>query len=132
MSNTILSKRKYIWNYNNLTAAATFTSSHCLTNGTSFTDGNIFTLTTEGDHTLYICSEDEATNRSAVWSGQYRLDKTNPTVSLLKYASGATNGWTNNTTITLNWNAVDLPAVAPAGVIPSLIKNYDINVYCKL
>ncbi|MBX9809856.1 hypothetical protein K2X92_05690, partial [Candidatus Gracilibacteria bacterium] len=132
VSNTILSKRKYIWNYNNLTAAATFTSSHCLTNGTSFTDGNIFTLTTEGDHTLYICSEDEATNRSAVWSGQYRLDKTNPTVSLLKYASGATNGWTNNTTITLNWNAVDLPAVAPAGVIPSLIKNYDINVYCKL
>lgn len=114
MSDTIFAKRKYIWNYNNLTPPATFTASYCLTNGTSFNNASIFTLTTEGDHTLYICAEDEATNRSTVWSGQYRLDKTRPTVSLLSYANAATNGWTNNTSINLTWSSIDPPAGAPA------------------
>ena len=88
-------------------------------------------MNVEGDHTLYLCAEDQATNQATMWSGRYRLDKTRPTVNLLTYANASTNGWTNNTSINLTWTAMDPPAAVPAGVIASQVKNYDINVYCK-
>jgi hypothetical protein len=43
-------------------------------------------------------------------SGMYRLDKTLPTATNLTYANATTDGWTTNTTITLNWLADDPPA----------------------
>lgn len=48
-------------------------------------------------------------------------DATPPTVSNLGYANSATNGWTNNTTMTLNWSAIDTGW--------SGLKEYDIRMY---
>ncbi len=57
------------------------------------------------------------------WMTCQYWDSTIPTVSALTYANAATNGWTNNTTITLNWSANDTGG--------SWLKNYDIKVYRK-
>lgn len=93
-----------------------------MANGTNYVDGNSMVMNTAGDHTLYLCGNDVATNNAILWSGTYRYDGAPPTASNLIYANAATNGWTNNTTITLNWLASDpMPG--------SGIKNHDVRVY---
>ena len=78
-----------------------------MANGTNYVNNDAMVMNTPGGHTLYVCGNDVATNNSALWTGIYRFDNTPPTASNLLYANATTNGWTNNTTITLNWNASD-------------------------
>jgi hypothetical protein len=93
-----------------------------MANGTNFVEGNNMVMNNPGDHTLYMCANDIATNNSALWSGIYRFDNTPPTASDLTYANAASNGWTKITTITLNWLASDtMPG--------SGIKNHDVRIY---
>ena len=49
----------------------------CLASGTPYLDGQVITLSTEGNHTLYLCAQDNVGNQGS-WNGVYRLDKTNP------------------------------------------------------
>ena len=93
-----------------------------MANGTNYVNGFNMSMNTEGDHTLYLCANDVAGNNSTLWTGVYRYDATPPTAANLTYANAATNGWTNNTTITLNWVANDpMPG--------SGIKNHDVRIY---
>lgn len=87
------------------------------------------TQTTEWDHKLYLCAKDVAGNQSITWSGSYKIDKTLPIVSNVRYANPivASWGWTNNTTITLTWSGTDAISGTPPG--RSQIKNFDIRVY---
>ena len=93
-----------------------------MANGINYVNGFNMTMNTPGDSTLYLCANDVATNNSALWTGTYRFDNTPPTASNLLYANTTTNGWTNNTTITVNWSAND---PAPG----SGIKNHDVRIY---
>lgn len=118
---------KYIWNYNNVNPAGLYTSAYCLANGTSYANGDSINLTSanQGDHTLYVCTQDVATNKSAVTSWIYRIDTVNPIASNLTYANVAQNGWQTSTSIVLNWNGSD---PAPG----SGIKNYDVRIYSSV
>jgi hypothetical protein len=94
----------------------------CVGWGTVFVNGASITLSTEWQHTLYLCAADNAGNTFTWNSNLYKLDKTPPTASNLTYANAASNGWTKVTTITLNWLVND---PAPS----SGIQNHDVRVY---
>jgi hypothetical protein len=94
----------------------------CVGWGTVFNHNDTIILSTEWQHTLYLCAADNAGNTMTWNSNLYKLDKTPPTASSLTYANGATNGWTNNTTISVNWLVND---PAPS----SGIQNHDVRVY---
>jgi hypothetical protein len=55
---------KYIWDKSD---------ADCRLNGTGFSDGNSITLSQEGQHTLYLCNEDNAGNQGS-FSGVYKYD----------------------------------------------------------
>lgn len=117
-----ISSRKYYWDYLNALWGGTVNFAYCMANGTTYADGYNMTMNTPGDHTLYLCASDVATNNSTLWTGIYRYDGTPPSASNLRYANTATNGWTNNTTITVTWDATDpMPG--------SGIKNHDVRIY---
>ncbi len=91
----------------------------CLASWVAYTTGDSFTISIEGDHTLYLCTEDLATNQSLIWSGVYRLDKTRPTVS----ADNASLVW-KNIPISIILSAIDpLPAPGKA-VSQTAVRKY--------
>ena len=121
--------RNYIWHYDNAGPPPSLAT--CLgVAGTSFIAGNMITLVREWNHTLYVCSQDNAGNQSLYWSGTYRLDKTIPIVS----ATSASLVWKNaDISITLNTSdpvSGAYPSAAPStitgiGAIRKYVWRYD-------
>ncbi len=94
-----LNTARYFLNQNNAIPAGLIDANYCLTNGTPYISGGGYTIVAEGNHTLYLCAQDVAWNQSILWTGIYRLDKTDPTTS----ATNASLVWKNvNIPITLN------------------------------
>ncbi|TRZ49811.1 hypothetical protein D4S03_07725, partial [bacterium] len=68
--------------------------------GTIFTNGTTVNIPSEGDHTLYLYANDHA-GSSNTFSGTYKLDTSDPTVS----ATGDSTSWQNTVpTITVSAN----------------------------
>jgi len=56
-------------------------------NGTTYTNGQIITLSSEGTHRLYLWARDNARNETTWSSAEYRLDKTAPTPNPAQWAT---------------------------------------------
>lgn len=63
---------KYIWD----------NASACHSSGTNFFYDDSIYLSQEGQHTLYLCAQDNAWNKSLTSFGTYKLDKTDPTLNV--------------------------------------------------
>ena len=78
-------------------------ASDCVTNGTSFSNWDTITYSTEWTGTLYLCVADRVWS-TATWSGVYYLDKTDPVCGTWTYEPSLT-AWTSGTvTATLSWS----------------------------
>lgn len=73
----------------------------CTAWGSTFSNWQSLTQSTNGDHMLYLCARDRGWNVRH-WSGRYRLDKVSPTWTITYF-----DGWTNNTTQTVSFTYTD-------------------------
>jgi len=83
---------KFIWDNANCTWA-----------WAAFTNGQTIPVSNVGDHTLYLCGTDNASNTYTQSFGPYRYDPNPPSATSISYF----NGWSNATTVNITMNASD-------------------------
>ncbi len=83
---------KYIWD--------NFNTANCENSWTPFNDNDLITQSTNADHTLYLCTEDEAWNK-VTWNWKYKLDTIPPDAPTITADDRNTDEWKNDKTTVL-------------------------------